>query len=80
MPHVLQSETGMPVSRLMRLVEEPDGIKVQVRWKADLPNAEDTLEPLANVYEDVPKMLLSLLGRKNTVPELAQNARTALAL
>lgn len=45
-----------------------------------LPNLEDPFEPLVNVYEAVPKMLLRLLERKTTAPDLAQKARTSLAL
>jgi len=30
-PHVLSSEKGMPVARLMKLTEEPDGLNVVVR-------------------------------------------------
>lgn len=77
--HVLSSETGMPVARLMQLVDSPDGLKVQVRWKG-LPNSEDTMEPLERVYEDVPQMLLRLLGRKNTPLGLANKARSIIGL
>ena len=79
MSHVLSSETVMPVSCLMRLEDTEDGLKVLVRWKG-LPNSEDSLEPLARVYEDVPQMLLRLLQRKNTPIPLAEKARRALAL
>lgn len=41
--HVLSSETGMRVARLMRLVITEDGLTVQIRWKG-LYNGEDTLE------------------------------------
>ncbi len=37
LPHVLYSETGMPVSRLMGLEEHDDGIYVLVRWRSYLP-------------------------------------------
>lgn len=33
MSHVVSSETGMPVQRLMRLVEADTGLMVQVRWR-----------------------------------------------
>jgi len=79
MSHVLSSETGMPVARLMHPVEEQDGIKVLVRWKG-LPNSEDTLEPLQRVYEDVPEMLLRLFQRKNIPVGLVEKSRHALAL
>jgi transposase InsO family protein len=79
LPHVLSSETGMPVARLMRLYEDEDGLKVVVRWKG-LSHSEDTSEPLRHVYEDVPDMLIRLLQRKNTPQDLAAKARTVLAL
>jgi len=79
MPHVLQSETGMPVARLMRLVDDPDGLKVQVRWRG-LPTSEDTLEPFERVFEDVPDMVMRLLRRKNTPASLVTKARRALDL
>ncbi len=34
MSHVLASETGMPVARLMGLVEDEGVLKVRVRWRA----------------------------------------------
>lgn len=41
MSHVLSSETGMPVARLMRLIEEPDGLDFIVHWEG-LPHSEDS--------------------------------------
>ena len=79
MSHVLQSETGMTVQRLLRLEEHPDGVYVLVRWKG-LPNSDDTLEPLVKVYEDVPRMLERLLNGKNSPRELVAKARKILAL
>ena len=77
--HVLSSETGMPVARLVRLVDSEDRLKVIVHWKG-LPNSEDTEEPLERVFEDVPQMLLRLLLRKNTPAPLAEKARSLLSL
>ena len=79
MSHVLSSETGMPINRLVRFVETDDGLKVHVRWKG-LPDSEDTFEPLSNVYEDVPQLLMQLLKRKNTPIELAAKVRRELRL
>lgn len=45
MSYHLRQETGMPVQRLMRLIEADDGSMVQVRWRG-LPPSEDRLEPL----------------------------------
>jgi len=77
--HVLSSETGMVVARLLRLEEHEDGLYVVVRWKG-LPNSEDSVEPLEKVYEDVPRMLERLLARKNTPSGLAAKARSILSL
>jgi len=74
MSHVLSSETGMPVSRLLRLIDDPNGLMVQVRWRG-LPDSEDTLEPISRVYEDVPELFLKLIERKNTPQDLAARAR-----
>lgn len=77
--HVLASETGMPVSRLMKLVDDSGKLYIQVRWKGLSPS-DDTLEPLKRVYEDVPQLVIKLLHRKNTSADLSQRARTELGL
>ena len=77
--HVLSSETGMPVTRLLRLVDTEDGLKVIIRWKG-LQNSEDTEEPLERVFEDVRQMLLRLLRRKKTPAHLAEKVRSILSL
>lgn len=79
MSHVLSIESGMPVSRLIIFIKVEDEIKVQVRWKC-LSAQDDTLEPLNNVFEDVPKMLERLLNCKNTPAHLVRKARDALGL
>eukprot|EP00171_Calliarthron_tuberculosum_P023682 IDg23682t1 len=79
MPHVLASETGMPVQRLMNLVQSADGIEVVVRWRG-LPNSADTTEPLQRIYEDVPQMLINLFNRKSTPRHLVDLAKSQLAL
>lgn len=79
MSHVVASETGMPVQRLMRLVDTDDGLMVQVRWRG-LPDSEDTLEPASKVYEDVPQLFRKLLGRQSAPVDLVAKARRALRL
>jgi hypothetical protein len=79
MSHVLSSETGMPVARLMRLVDSPDGLEVQGRWRG-LPDVEDTLEPIGRVFEDVPQLLHKLLRRKKVPVNLVTKARLVLGL
>lgn len=79
MSHIVSSETGMVVHRLMELVQTNDGIHVRIRWRG-LPDSEDTLEPVAQVYQDVPDLLLKLLKRKNTPVHLANQLREELHL
>ena len=50
-----------------------------VRWKG-LPNLEDSLEPLKQVFEDVPEMVKRLLLHKHTSLDIADKARRMLAL
>lgn len=77
MSHVLNSETGMRVSRLMKLFKQNYEIKVQVRWKGLSPK-NYTLEPLQNVHKDISVMFDRLLKSKNAPSDLAQQARDAL--
>ena len=61
--HVLVSETGMIVSRLMRLEKTPTDLCVRVRWRG-LTSSEETLEPIGRVHADVPQLFMRLLIRK----------------
>lgn len=79
MTHVVNSETGMQVSRLMRLIKREGQIMVQVRWKGLSPY-DDTFEPVQNVLEDVPQMLSNLLKRSATPQDLANEVRAMLHL
>lgn len=79
MSHVILSKIGLPVQRLMRLVETDDGLMVQVCWRG-LAEPEYTLEPLGKVHDDVPQPFEKLLKRKNNPALLASKARPALAL
>lgn len=67
LPHVLYSETRIPVSSLMDLTEVTDGLLGQVHWKG-FPPSQDIYEPLALVIEDVPKMIEHFIGRKKLSP------------
>lgn len=71
--HVLSSETCLPVSRLLHLIEQNGQLFVTGRRKG-LSNSEDTNEPLQLVYEAVPQLLIKLLKRKNRDPTLRKNA------
>lgn len=77
MPNVIASETGMPVQRLLRLVDADEGLKVLVCWRG-LPGSEDTLEPPEKVYEDVLQLFEKPLCRKNTPMDLVRKARLQL--
>lgn len=79
-PHILSSETGMAISRLLSLVESEEGaILVSIRRKGVNPE-EDTFEPLKSVYEDVPKLLHKLLNRNSTPTLLPMRAQKELGL
>ena len=77
MSHVLQCEHFMPVGRLLKLLESENVLAVLVRCKG-LPDSEDSTEPLQQVYEDVPGLLLKLLARRNNPPALSEKARAEL--
>lgn len=75
----LSSETGTLVTHHLRLVEQDNKLFVDVRWKR-LHELEDTLEPIARVYENVSKLSQKLLDRKNTPAALCTKAHAALGL
>lgn len=79
MSHVLQSETDMVVSRLLRLEECPYVVHVRVQWN-DLGNYEDALESIARVSEDIPKLFDKLPQRKSTSVRLVARARAELTV
>ena len=79
MSHVIASETGMTVARLMRFVKRDEKIMVQVRWKG-LSKQENTLEPVCQVFEDVLQMLIKLLQRSTRPNKLADEVRNMLDL
>lgn len=79
MSHVLTSETGMIVQRLLSLEENEDGLFVRVRWKG-LSESEDTLESIEQLYEDVPVLFEKLLKRKNAPPALVEKAKETLGI
>lgn len=69
----------MPVSRLFRLEDSTDGVINYVRWKG-MDASDDALEPLEQVYEDVPDILGKRLKRKNTTPDLDTRALRYLGI
>lgn len=56
MSHVISSEMSMSVQRLLRLVESDEGTTVHVRW-CGMPEAEDTIKPVREVFEDSIQLL-----------------------
>lgn len=77
--HVIHSETGMVVHRLMGLEETSSGLFVRIHWKG-LSDSEDTLEPVSRVYEDVTELFKKLLQRKSVPTDLVAKVRKVLAL
>lgn len=45
MLHIVDSVTGMPFRRLLKLVNTEEGLKINEGWR-NLPESKDTLEPL----------------------------------
>lgn len=77
--HVLSSETGIRVSRLLNLCEDNGQLFVVVRLKG-LPVEDDKMELLLCVYEDVPKLVVKMLARKNVPRNLHEKAHPAIGL
>lgn len=65
MSHDLSSETGMPVSCLLALVEENVELSEKVSWRG-LSESDDTLQPNQKVYKDAPRIFDLLLNLHNT--------------
>lgn len=74
MSHVVYSETGMAVARLMAILDKEDKQIIQVRFKGK-PDSEDNLEQLQRVHGDVPTMLQNILSRNSTPTQLENRAR-----
>lgn len=62
---MLASETGLPVSLLPHLVEEEGNLFVLLCLRG-LDNSEDTLAPIARVYDEVPQPSTKLPCHKTT--------------
>lgn len=61
----------------MALQETADGLSVRVHWRG-LSDAENALEAIGNVHEDVPKILHRLLSLKTTPMRLFSLAQRKL--
>lgn len=79
MSHVLSSEAGMPVQRLMEVVESGNCIIVQIGWER-LTYFEDTLEQFWKVCADVPQIILKPLSRNKTPVDFVDDPRRNLDL
>ena len=69
----------MEVQRLMKLLDTPAGIQVQVQWKG-LPPDEDTYRQLVDLHKDVPRIVTALLKRKAIPNNLRTKAKAQLYL
>lgn len=65
LPNAISSETGMQIQRLLRLVDNADGLYVAIRLRG-LPFSEDNLESLQQVYADFSRLIMRLLRRQVT--------------
>lgn len=79
MIHLLTSETGILVSRLLSLQALSNGLHVCVRG-VGLSAEEDIHEPTGQIFEDVPQMPHRLFGRKTAPASLSQKAKQELGL
>lgn len=61
--HVLSSETGLLVSRSLKLIEQHGKLFVVVRWKS-LSSEENNIEPLKRIYDDVPQPTTQFIKQK----------------
>lgn len=69
--NLFTSENSMVVQIIMNLVDTDNGLMVLVLWRR-FTDSEDTVQAVAQIYKDVPKMVLKLLRRKNTPHSLAE--------
>lgn len=67
----------MVLQRLLRIEKDEKGFKVKIRWRG-LGEEEDTYEPLAQVIQDVPRLVMKLLDRKMVPKQLAKRAKQYL--
>lgn len=74
LPHVLASESRRDVQRLMWLMETEDSSMVQVCWRC-LSELDDTVLPLAKIYQDAPALVLKLFRRNSAPKDLVVKAR-----
>lgn len=77
--HVLASETGRSVSRLIRLKGVGGNLYNAVRWKC-LQTTDDTPQPLQCVFKDASNLVQKLRRRMNLAAELRGNASAALSV
>lgn len=74
--HVLESEIGMTVHRLVRLLVSKNGLKLQVPW-GELSESEDTVESIVQVYRDAPQILSKWPNVRTPLHHFLKNKRRA---
>lgn len=79
MSHVLSSETGMPVTKLLETELKKQKLFVLVLWKG-LLHSKEIIELLCCIYDVVPGLVRKLLRRKNSSPTLVTKALKELCL
>lgn len=79
MTHVLPSETGIVISRVLRLLKKNSPLYFVVPWEG-VTSCDATIELIARIYEDVTRLLPRPLVRKTTPNGLCAKAHAALNL
>lgn len=69
----------MSIARLLCLKPEGDNIQIFVFCKG-LKSSENTLEVIAQVFEDVSDLVFNLLRRSSTLHTLAASAKDILGI
>lgn len=71
--------TTMSAVTICEIVDDSSTIFVPVQ-RNGLPLSDETVEPIARVYEDVPQLLVKVLDRKCAPADLRKRARDELGL
>lgn len=77
--HLLQTQTGVFVFNLLSLDDYCDGLHARICWMV-LSNAEHTFQPIAHVFDNVPKLIAKTLKGKSTPVDLSTETRVRLDL
>lgn len=77
--HILVNETGLAVHRMLLLEDSKGGLMITIHWRG-LPPSEDTLEPIAQAYQNIPDLLQQLLVYQNARHLLIEKTRPIIGL